>query len=209
MRFHGRWLRLLLIPPLYVLTMVLVHEMGHAWTIGHIPTVKSSIYIWPGYQVYPQIGMKFPEAWPEKTVAFTYVALYSKFKPDGSDPLKHQGLLAQTVGHLALLAGSGATSLLSLLSLFLMSLFRPKGLCSWVLVAGSLMHLDMLTYTVFPVFFNVRHLILWAGEIPEPVEALFGLGVSRGFSVTAIILLSLVQFFWLYHLLLPKPAPNK
>ena len=103
------------------------------------------------------------------------------------------------------LMGSTTTLLFGLLSLVLISLCKPEGLARWLLSAGSMLHLDMLAYTVFPMFFGTRHLILIGGALPQPVEALSGLGISNVFSIAAIVSLSLLQLGWLYHLLTENP----
>src|SRR5690606_15765288 len=80
------------------------------------------------------------------------------------------------------------------------SLFRPKGVVLWVLGAFSLMHIDALTYAIFPVFFGAPHFLFWGGTTSEPISALTNLGFTQAFSVSSVIFLSTIQFAWLYYL---------
>lgn len=187
--------------------MVLVHEAGHAVAAEYATPAAIEIHVWPGYEVYPEFGKRTHEPWPKGAPAFT--ALYPQSAPIGQDANglrmfafdKNEMYLMQRHSSLIALMGTAATTLLALVSLSMISLFQPKGLVLWCLAAGSLLHLDMLTYAVLPTFVGVRHLYFIGGETAEPVDALSGLGFPVSFSLTAIILLSLLQCAWLYYLL--------
>lgn len=194
--------------PLLMVT-ILVHETGHAVTARLLTGMKSEIHVWPGYQLYPKVGERYSLSWPEKSLAVT--TLYPPFPMlpanDFLDGEKNPPVAWRFRGKVVefsdwtMLMGSGATVLASLLSLLLIWILKPKGILLGALVLGSLMHFDMLTYSIFPVFFELPHLLVFGGSVPEPVRALTNLGVPDYFSVPAIIVLSIGEFSWLYLLL--------
>jgi hypothetical protein len=212
---QGRFLHILLTVPLFFLTMVLAHEAGHAVTAHYATRGEVRIYVWPGYELYPDPANTFPEAWPARTPAMTAV-MPRPPQPVSLDTMAKAGLPSGIMisrrefyelrrhEHLMKLMGSTTTLLLALASLAALSLFKPKGTVLWLLAAGSLLHLDMLTYTLLPTLFGVRHLYWIGGEVSETLEALAGLGLKPGFSITAIVLLSLLQWVWLFYLLRVK-----
>lgn len=187
--------------------MVLVHEAGHAVAAAYTTPAAIEIHVWPGYEVYPDFGERTRDPWPEGAPAFT--SLTPQSAPIGLDASGFRtfafdkGEMDLMQRHLPLIAlmGTTATTFFALASLCLISLVQPKGLVLWWLAAGSLLHLDVLTYAVLPTFLGVRHLYFIGGETAEPVDALLGLGFPESFSLTAIILLSLLQCVWLYYLL--------
>jgi hypothetical protein len=181
--------------------MVLVHELGHATSAALLIPGDVRLYVYPGHELFPDWGRQFPETWPEKSPALTYV------RPDipiGAWPFTPgtQGYaVMKRNDHLIRLMGSASTLLLALASLALIALLKPRGVALWILGAGALLHMDLLTGTVFPVFFDARHLYFWGGESPETVDALTGLGVPERISVTAVILVSTGLCVWHYWLL--------
>jgi hypothetical protein len=179
----------MLVAALLVLT-ILVHEAGHSITAEVVAGLDSRMYIWPGYELYPDFGSRYRSAWPN-TPAFVTVLQTS----DAAYMLR-----LHYYENYILFMGSGLTQLVSLLSLCVMTLVRPKGILLWLLVSGSVLHYDMFTYTVFPLF-DLKHLIFWGGSVSEPLLALGRFGVPQYVAVPAIIGLSLLQFFWLYRLL--------
>jgi hypothetical protein len=216
MRLRESLLRLLPIIPLYFVTMVLVHEAGHAVAASCLMPGDVRIYVWPGYELYPDPGRRFSEAWPEKTPAFTYVT-YVRPDPLSAPWTYTPGIPPYAVWNgdtpaamprdvnVVKLMGAAATLLFSVAALCLLALLKPQGFVLWLLAAGALLHLDMLTGTVFPVLFGARHLYFWGGEAPEAVDALAGLGVPENIAVTAVILLSLGLCGWLCWLLRARP----
>jgi hypothetical protein len=213
MQRQGRFLRVLLIFPLYFLTMVVVHELGHALSAAYLVPGEIRLYVWPGYELYPDWGRQFPETWPERSPAMTYVLPDTapgqwRFTPgvppyavwnDGGPKTLERNV------HLTRLMGSASTLLFALAALTLLTWLKPRGLMLWLLAAGALLHLDILTGTVFPVFFDARHLYFWGSSAPEAVDALAGIGVPAGVAITAIGVLSLLQSLWLYYLLALNP----
>lgn len=95
-------------------------------------------------------------------------------------------------GAIVALMGSGTTLLVSIAGTFALIWLKPAGFAMHILRLASLLHLDILTYTVFPYFFGARHLLFWGGSRAEPVIALSNLGVPAGLSVTVIVLISLI-----------------
>lgn len=191
--------------------MVLVHEAGHAVSAMYATDGVVQVHVWPGYELYPEFGNPTRGEWPRGSPAVTIVAP----RPSASvthDPASFRvfttdkNVMYRLQHHLGLISlmGTVATTLVALVALSLISLLRPKGLLMWCLVAGSQLHLDMLTYAFLPTFLGARHLYFLGGELPEPVNALSALGFPEGVSLTAIGLLSLLQWAWLYHLLRVK-----
>ena len=79
--------------------------------------------------------------------------------------------------------------------------FKPKGIWLIITICGALLYYDILFYTVFPVFFNLPHFILWGGIVAEPIIGLSRLGIGQNISVIIILLLSYLQSLFLYKLL--------
>lgn len=201
MRLQGRYIGILLIIPLYFAVMVLVHEFGHLAGVAYSTDAEARIYVWPGYEIYPDPGRRYVAQWPGRSPAFTDVRITSTVSP-AELGAQIEDLMASH--SFIMLMGSTATLLVSLVCLLLLTLLKPKGVLRWLCTSGALLNLDMLSYTVFPVFFNGAHLYYWGGTTPEPVVALAGLGVAQGLAVSAILLISLLQFAWLYHALQNK-----
>lgn len=202
MRPQGRWPGLLVLIPCSFFVMVLVHEAGHAFAISVIGRTDAKVLIWPGYELYPDIGEKFTGKWPDKSLAITQVVPSLSRDPlagfafspvqQNVDARKEQGVIQ--------LMGTVATTLTALLSLLCMTLFRPLGWVRRIMAALALFHLDALTYTVFPIFFAAPHFLVMGGSVAEPVAALESLGLPDGASVVLVLSLSAVQLIWLYFL---------
>ena len=214
---QGRILRLLITFPAYLAVMILLHEAGHAVTAARSTDAKIQIHVWPGYELYPAFGNRFREKWPQGSPAVTTLSpasptLLARDAYGSYAVTFAEDEMRQMQPYLPLIAlmGTAATTLSAFIALSLISLFKPKGLMLWCLAAGSLLHLDMLTYAVLPTFLGVRHLYFIGGETAEPVEALSGFGLPESLSIAAIILLSVMQCLWLYYLLtfkLRRPVP--
>ena len=214
MRLHGRLLRIGLFIPLYLVTMVLVHELGHAMTAAYVMPADIRLFVWPGVELYPDWGQRYPEAWPDRIPALTYVLPRpSQFVKRGTTPSGLPGYMVTDVAelermkrseHVSKLMGSAGTMLLALVSLLLIALLKPKGIALWLLSTGALLHVDLLAGTAFPIFFDARHLYFWGSATPEAVDALTGMGISQRVSVSAILVLALLHSLLLYYLLAIK-----
>ena len=215
MRRRERIRTLLLLAPLYFATMVLVHELGHATIAATLVPGDVRIYIWPGYEILPDWGRTFPESWPDKTIAMTYVRpqppdMQWKFTAGVPPYAVGEGDGVEKLGYainLSKVMGSVSTLLVSLTALALILLLKPRGLALWLLAAGALLHLDILTGTVFPLAFDARHFYFWGSETPEALDALTQLGISRAGTTAAIVALSLLQFGGLYYVLRVRGRP--
>lgn len=189
--------------------MICIHEMGH-YIIGEIVLNKDiHFYIWPGYEIFPDFGEKLMAPWPDSSIAFGIEL--RKFIPgfDSLDLAIRTDVILKNESYIKLM-GSGLNYMLSVLSLIILSLVKPKSYLFWFLVFISLLHIDMLTYTVFPIFFNAKHLYFIGGTDPEPITALIQLGVSKVISVIGVIALSIINFLWLYFVLVNFiESPNK
>jgi trehalose utilization protein len=58
MRLQGRYVGVLLTIPLYFAVMVLIHEFGHVAGVTYATGAEARIYVWPGYEIYPQPGRR-------------------------------------------------------------------------------------------------------------------------------------------------------
>ncbi|WP_340679786.1 site-2 protease family protein [Paraglaciecola sp.] len=97
--------------------------------------------------------------------------------------------------------GSGINSLLAMLALLFLYLAKPKGVLFFVLSCSAFLYYDMLTYVIFPRWFDMRHLIFWGGKESEPVIALLQLGVDATAATFAIVTLSVFQSILLFRVL--------
>jgi hypothetical protein len=186
--------------PLLLVTMIVTHEAGHTLTAKVLAGVNAKVYIWPGYELYPDLGKKPAPDVHLKGLAMTHIVARGD-----AFPWKRLNRFENYI----LLMGSGLTQLLSLASLCALTMMktrdRPLGMWGWLLPAGGLLHIDMLTYAVFPLF-NLQHLVFWGGVSSEPLIALGRFGLAQYIAVPAVIFLSLMQLFWLYQLSRPTRA---
>lgn len=183
--------------PVFLLAMILLHEAGHAGTAKLLAGVDCEIYVWPGFEIYPEFGHSHTARWNMGSLALTRVV------PPESDAVLQRAMQYNDV---ILFMGSGFTQLLSLIALSVIAVARPRRVVLWLLVPLALLHIDMLSYTVFPLL-HLRHLLFWGGGHSETLMALGAAGIPQYVSVPAIVSLSLAQFFWLY-LLLRRPQSS-
>lgn len=207
MRNKRQAVYVILLAPVVFMASVVIHEIGHAYAISKTGAANPIILVWPGYVIYPDFGEKVDLIWPGKSFAITEAMPISQ-ETTHIGPSLHPPI-APTLDHerirenesIIVLMGVVATTVTSLYSLACISLFRPRGILLWVLAGFSLMHIDALAYTIFPVFFDAPHFLFWGGTISEPITSLTDLGLSQTVCVTLILVLSIVQFVWLYLLL--------
>ena len=187
--------------------MMIIHEFGHAFAIRYTTSVSSRIVIWPGYELYPELGAKYPRPWPGKSFAITEPVFLPKglVMPNISIPPAPIPRLDPEIfeenENVIMLWGSVATLSFSILSLTLISILKPGKVLLYILVAGSLMHLDILAYAVFSGIFGLPHFVFWGGAISEPIVSLESMGIPKVLAIASIIGLSWTQFFWLHRLL--------
>lgn len=195
---------------LYFATTVAIHETGHAITGKLVGLGKPVVHVWPGIEVYPNLrNLPSMESWPERSVAYVFFVNSTKtltvhfteqnglsiFVPSLTRRIVHLSHVERRKKFLPLtrLMGSGATYLVSLLCLFLLWAFKPKGRSKVFVTLGALLVYDLLCYAIFPVFFDMPHLLIVGGHKPEPVLALVGLGISFEMAVTFILMICLMH----------------
>lgn len=110
---------------------------------------------------------------------------------------------------LVALMGSVTNLVISILCLLLLYIFKPKGILLVVGVCGALLNYDLLFYGVFPIVFDLPHLIFWGGNTSEPIIALVTLGINQYLSLVTIIALSLIQWWVLYRILSSSFVSNR
>lgn len=193
--------------PLTFILSVFVHEYGHAISAHALGYEGFRFYIWPGYEIAPQLGNKYPQEWPRNAIAFghyspkkfdldvAYDEALGRFtlttKLSANQPQKLTHLQEGIIG----LSGSALNLMIAILSVLLIRHFRPQGVSLYVLRIGSMLFYDILTYTIFPVFFNTKHLVYWGGSEAEPVIALAKLGIPEEVSIAAIVSICLLLSF--------------
>ncbi|MCJ8271030.1 MAG: hypothetical protein MJK04_16720, partial [Psychrosphaera sp.] len=186
--------------PLFILFSVISHEYGHV--IGSkIAGVENVVaYVWPGYEIYPSIGSHYEGEWPKDTIGLSRrlptASLNMSLHYAGNSnvpslnilPKKTQPkLLSPSQDSIIKLMGSGLNLLISILSIIVMYRFKPKGMLLVLVTCGVLLHYDLLFYSVFPILFDLPHLVFWGGQLSEPVVALAQLGFNQMLSVTVVV----------------------
>ena len=203
---------------LYFAVTVAIHETGHAITGKLVGLGKPVVHVWPGIEVYPNLrNLSSMESWPERSVA--YVSFVNSTKTLTVHFTEQNGLRISVpsvtwrfvhISHverrkkflpLIRLMGSGATYLVSLLCLFLLWAYKLKGRFKIFVTLGALLVYDLLCYAIFPVFFDMPHLLIVGGHQPEPVLALVGLGLSFEMAVTFILVICLMHISALCYVL--------
>lgn len=161
---------------LFAVINILVHELGHCFTIDAVGGKCDGIYVMPGVKVWPltALGQPYPDQW-EKFIALTF---YSKFAPTE----RRRGLV--------FLMGSSSTAILSLLALIGLYIFRPQNWLRFPLLAQSFMFLDLLFYTTLPHWFGLRHLFFIGGDTPEPLNGAIKMGVPEPMFIAGVLIYS-------------------
>ena len=181
---------------------VIIHEGGHLITAELLGKSHNTLYIWPGLEVYPKLSTELAPDWPNIAIS----TLYTIPKPDKNGIINLNDWKV-TMGIIKLM-GSVSTLIVSILSILILSAFRPIGLIRNILFLGSFLYYDILTYTVFPHFFNLQHLIVIGGADPEPITALKALGFSTNNAIKAVLSICLFVFFSQLYVLAKRPFYN-
>jgi hypothetical protein len=170
----------LLVLGLVAVINLLVHELGHCLTMNAVGSECEAIYVHPGIKIFPlnEIGQKYGDEWPQGAVGAT---VYASAAPSEWT----RGLVG--------LMGSGSVAVLSLLVLLGLYLFRPRGGWRSLLVAQSIMFLDLLTYTILPRWFGMPHFFVAGGRDPEPLDGAIRMGISESVFITAVLVFSLLM----------------
>ncbi len=179
------------------LLSVVFHELGHLLAARWVGIESSMVYVWPGYQVFPQPATAYPGEWPKGELAFV------RFGASNHVPSSWQFGLVEVMG-------SGLNSMLAICATGIMCTRRLKGLWFYTCLCFALLSYDLLTYSVFPTVFNLRHFIFWGGDSAEPLMGLTDLGFNPSFALVIICMLVALQFLLLFRrLFLLGAAENK
>jgi hypothetical protein len=160
-----------------------VHELGHGLTAQILGGRFTRLSVWPGIQIWPNPGQPYDGEWGTAiaSIAYTYDQSWGE---DGGwrDPL---------VG----IMGSGINLLLAALSLGCLWRFRPQGWARHLLIAESLMFVDLAFYVLLPEFFGLPHYLILGGSRPEPTDNAELLGCPRwGFIVLTVLVSALMAW---------------
>jgi hypothetical protein len=165
-----------LVLALFALINLFVHEMGHCLTMDAVGGECGGVYVMPGVKVWPltEFGQPYSHQWGDLFGR----AVYAEPAPtDAAD------------GFVSLM-GSGSVAALSLLALFGLFIFQPRGRGQFPLVAQSLMFLDLLFYTILPHWFGLRHFFIFGGDSPEPLEGALQMGIPETFFIVTVLVYS-------------------
>lgn len=173
-------LTFLLVLVLFAGINLVVHELGHCYTIDTVGGKCVAVYVMPGVQIWPlrEFGQRYPELWDD----YAGLTLYGKTAP--TEPAR---------GFVSLM-GSGSVAALSLLALFGLYIFRPRGRKQFPLLAQSFMFLDLLLYTILPRWFGFRHFFFIGGITPEPLNGAIKMGIPESMFITGVLTFSVLMF---------------
>jgi len=198
----------------YFLASVLIHEAGHAVSGVVFGLGTPIINIWPGVELFPSIGetvsttawsgssvayVSFIPETPRFVIEFPESAQSLKLKPELKVDTKNtsqDGALLPIVG----LMGSGTTYLVSLFCTLYLYFIKPKGVYRALAACGTFLFYDILCYTVFPVFFEMPHLIFMGGIHPEPIICLVSIGYSYEIAIALVLCICAAQTLALCYL---------
>ena len=158
-----------------------VHELGHGLTAQILGGRVTRLNVWPGIQVWPHPGQRCEGEWGTAIASLAY-AYDQSWGEDGGwqDPL---------VG----VMGSGINLLLAALALGSLWRFHPQGWLRRLLIAESLMFVDMLFYVLLPELFGLPHYVILGGSRPEPIDNAERLGCPRwGFILLTVLVSALM-----------------
>jgi hypothetical protein len=171
-----------------------VHELGHGITAQALGGRFNALYVYPGIQVWPEPGQPYDKEWG------TAVGM-ADTDPGQNWPRWKHGL--------EWLMGSGANLVLAMMALLSLWVFRPKGWLSRLLVAESLLYVDILLYTILPEWFGLPHWFFFGGDFPEPLVGAEWMGVPRGPFITLVLVISALMTAGLIAYVWPGRAPER
>ena len=192
---------------IYFIITVLIHEAGHAFTGQVYGLGTPSIHVWPGIEVSLDISAwSFSSYWPEHALAYvTFIpettSLVVEYPENPHDisvnpqlriMLEHpnnNNYLPPIVG----VMGSGITYAVSLLCTLFLWFCKPIGIVRTFSVFGAFLFYDILSYTIFPVFFGLQHLIFIGGNYAEPILFLAEMGIPSYVSISMVCVLCILQ----------------
>ena len=154
-----------------------IHEAGHAITTVVLGGTVNALYVFPGIEVLPDLGKRYEGTWPGWGMW-----LDTESGPNWGN--REEGLVW--------LMGSGINLLLAVAALIAFLTLKPSGIWKVILIAESLMFLDILLYTVLPQF-GLRHGIILGGDYPEPLYGAEMLGIIAPIFTVCVVLVSVVM----------------
>jgi len=158
---------------------LLIHEFGHCITLDKVGGKCEGVYVYPGVKIWPlsEWADEYPRTWRG------WVGLAN---PAQSAP-------SESVDGLVSLMGSGSTAIVSFVALLGLYAFRPKRGMRTLLLAQSVMFIDLLTYTILPRWFGLPHFFFIGGTSPEPLDGAVQMGISESTFIAAVLIFSLLM----------------
>lgn len=174
---------------------LLVHEWGHALTGAAMGAEIKGVYVYPGVEIYPDFGDRYPYRWGTKLGA----AIVDELGLGWAD--WQHGLVS--------VMGSGSTLMVSYLGIRLLYALRPRRrFWRYLLIALALYFFDILSYSLFPQL-GLRHWIVFGGRFAEPVYGAERMGIPSWLFVTVVVVICMQLIWALARFVrgIPEPAP--
>jgi hypothetical protein len=153
-----------------------VHELGHGLTTVALGGKFHALYVWPGIEIWPDPGQRLT-ARRMSNIGLVHL----DYPAEWGEGSFQDGLVG--------LMGSGSNLLAAALALATLLAFHPRGGLFYLLVAESLMFLDILLYTFLPLV-GLRHFFIVGGASPEPLSSAQMLGIPAWAFMLAVLLIS-------------------
>jgi len=158
-----------------------VHELGHGIAAEVLGGQFNGLYIAPGVQIWPHLGEPYPNDWQG------YIGL-AEFT-HGPDWERN----GWEIGAVELM-GSGSNLILAMLALVVLWLSRASRWIRLLLLAESLLFIDLLFYTFLPAI-GLRHWIVFGGDTAEPLLGAIKLGIQPSNFMLLVALVSLLMLW--------------
>lgn len=156
-----------------------VHELGHGFTAKLLGGGFHSLYVWPGVEIWPDFAQPYPGEWSGNIgmARLDFPDDWSAWQPG-----------------LVYLMGSGSNMLAGALALVLLWVLHPAGLLRILLVAETIMFIDLPFYTFLPLI-GLRHYVIVGGETPEPLDGAIRMGIPA-WAFLIIVGVSSILMVW-------------
>ena len=177
MKTCNRHILIFILTFIFVLIVGLfIHELGHGITVELLGGDFTELYIFPGLQIWPNLGVTYNGDRNGYVAKVRY-----EFPVDWEANCWEVGFV--------LFMGSGLNLLASIIALSSLYIIRPVRWFRFFLIAESLMFFDILFYTFLPKF-HLKHFIFIGGDIPEPLLGALMLGFSE---IEFMILIAIIS----------------
>jgi len=152
---------------------LLIHELGHCFTMDAVGGRCAAVYVLPGVQVWPlsDFGAPAEEPWGN----YFGRTIYAEPAPGPFE----EGMVK--------LMGSGSVALISTLAMLALAIIRVKGWPGIILLIQGLFFLDIVTYTILPHFFDLPHFFIWGGTTPEPLDGALLMGIPEDYFILGVV----------------------